>query len=239
MMNLNSNHLVDLIHQVEYDILPIGVQLRPLQLEAVIAALKSENSIISMATGAGKTYVFLVASEAFARFREKRTLTIVLSPLIALLDQQVQNHPDKEAMIVNEDSIAEDLYDSVKLNFHLKYLYMCPETLASKFTKVLSKLVKEDDLDGMIIVDEAHLIATCDDSFRQSYAELPKYIPSSVKLLMLSGTFTVNVLLEIDIRFKSYRPLTTANCTIVHGNIDRSDLVYCTKKLILIKIFIL
>jgi superfamily II DNA helicase RecQ len=231
MMNLNSNDLRILVQQVASEILPDNIQLRPLQLNAVIAALESDNSIISMATGAGKTFVYLVASETLTRLREKRTVTIILSPLIALLKQQAGNHPDKEAMVVGENSIADDVYALVKSEIDLKYLYMCPETYTSKFCEVVKKLTKDDDLLGMIIIDEGHLIGTCDENFRPSYPQIAKYIPSCVKLLMLSGTFTMDVLQNIKDNFQSYRPLTITNCTTVHGVIDRPELVYLTLKM--------
>jgi ATP-dependent DNA helicase RecQ len=225
-MNMNQDELRALVQKVAIDIMPLNLQLRPLQIDAIMAILQNENAIISMATGGGKTYVFLVASEALKRLRNKDTVTIILSPLIALTNQQVLEHPPGEAMVCNENSNADDVYALIKSEKNLKYLYMCPETFTSKFTEVVKKLTKDDDLLAMIVIDESHLIATCHEDFRPSYTRISKYIPSCVKLLMLSGTLTMSVLQNIKDNFQPYRPLNLTNGTEVHGMIDQPDLVY-------------
>jgi superfamily II DNA helicase RecQ len=70
----------------------------------------------------------------------------------------------------------------------LKFIYLCPESF-THFGKLMEHLI-EKALIGVFVVDEAHLITTCE--FRPCYRELPSQIPNDVKLMMLSGTIHDN-----------------------------------------------
>lgn len=139
---------------------------RPLQEEAISKVLKKEDALVIMPTGGGKSLIYQIPALVFDG------LTIVVSPLISLMKDQVEQlrQFDIPALFLNS-SLTEDeyRYNVQRLkNKEVKMLYLAPETLLMPKTRTL--------LDGMNVdcftIDEAHCISEWGHDFRPEYRRL-------------------------------------------------------------------
>lgn len=132
---------------------------------------------VTAPTGAGKSVMFQVPAIYLAENYE--LLTIVVSPLIGLMNDQVSNLEKKKykgAKTINSDispiikeEILEDIVDG-----KLHILYLSPETLLARSS--IDQLIGKDRKIGMIIIDEAHIVTTWGKQFRPDYWYLGEHI---------------------------------------------------------------
>jgi ATP-dependent DNA helicase RecQ len=152
-------------------------KFRPLQKEIINAILNKNDSLVIMPTGGGKSLCFQIPALIF------KGLTIVISPLISLMKDQVQQLTEVgvKAVFLNSSLSIEEYANNVELirNNQVKLLYVAPETLT--MPKTLS-LLATIDVD-CITVDEAHCISEWGHDFRPEYrtiAEVKQNFPDSV-----------------------------------------------------------
>jgi ATP-dependent DNA helicase RecQ len=166
---------------------------RPMQEEIISAVLEGKDALALLPTGGGKSVCFQVPALAMPG------ICLVISPLIALMKDQVENLRAKgiNAMSIvsgmnrREIDIALDncIYGDVK------FLYMSPERLLSELVQERIKYMKVN----LIAVDEAHCISQWGYDFRPSYlhiAELRNLHPQ-VPILALTATATASVRVDI------------------------------------------
>lgn len=151
---------------------------RPKQLEAICSIMDGNDTFVLMPTGGGKSLTFQLPAEVM--HRTTRMITLIVGPLIALMNDQEQAMKKKGMKVVmfygNKDGEEDDvgrenqLYDLV---FDRKngpaVVYATPEKIHknSRFRQCLSRLHREKRL-FMIAVDEAHVIASWGRTFRES-----------------------------------------------------------------------
>jgi ATP-dependent DNA helicase RecQ len=150
-------------------------------------------------------------------------LTIVISPLISLMKDQVDALKTSSipSAFLNS-SLSKDEYMKVMRdlrNGNLKLLYIAPERLLNaKFTNFLSTLKI-----GMVAVDEAHCISQWGHDFRKSYLEIPKFIVSlnqDIQITAFTATATPRVKEDI------INLLEMRNPKVFVGGFDRKNLFF-------------
>ena len=104
-------------------------------------------------------------------------LTIVITPLISLMNDQVENIASmtNKAATINSDNTPADretIRNKIKSN-KISILYISPETLLSNTD--ISNLIGEREI-GLLVVDESHIVATWGKSFRPDYWYLGDFI---------------------------------------------------------------
>src|ERR1700710_2473478 len=176
---------------------------RPMQEEIIQSVLEGKDTLALMPTGGGKSICFQVPALA------KEGICIVVSPLIALMKDQVENLKAKgiEAVSIvsgmnrREVDIALDncIYGPIK------FLYLSPERLLSDLVRERIKYMRVN----LIAVDEAHCISQWGYDFRPPYlpiADLREHHPD-VPVLALTATATAEVREDIQqkLRFKNAR----------------------------------
>ncbi|MCW3085286.1 MAG: ATP-dependent helicase RecQ [Bacteroidetes bacterium] len=169
-------------------------QFRPLQEEIIQSVLNGTDTLALLPTGGGKSICFQVPALA------KDGICIVVSPLIALMKDQVENLVSKgikaiaitSAMHKREIDIALDNC----VHGNIKFLYLSPERLQTEIVRV--RLLKMNV--NLIAIDESHCISQWGYDFRPSYlkiAELRELLPK-VTVLALTATATADVVKDIQ-----------------------------------------
>lgn len=166
---------------------------RPLQEEIIEAILKDQDVLALLPTGGGKSICFQVPAMA------KPGLCLVISPLIALMKDQVENLRKKNitAFAIYSGMSRKEVINTlhVAADSNCKFLYVSPERLETKlFLEYLPSL----DI-KLIAVDEAHCISQWGYDFRPPYlriAELRKELPD-VPILALTASATPDVQKDI------------------------------------------
>jgi len=166
---------------------------RPMQERIVRAVLDGRDTLALLPTGGGKSLCFQVPALAMGK------LCLVVSPLIALMKDQVANLRERgiaARAIVSGMSYAEidNALESAAVG-KLAFLYVSPERLGSDlFLARLPRLPL-----GLIAVDEAHCVSQWGYDFRPSYlqvGELREKVPG-VPVLALTATATAAVARDI------------------------------------------
>jgi ATP-dependent DNA helicase RecQ len=166
---------------------------RQLQPEIIQNVLNKKDSLVVMPTGGGKSICYQIPALIF------EGITIVVSPLISLMKDQVEQLRQlgvKTAML--NSSLSPDDYrynvENVK-SIKAKLLYIAPESLLKDEIINLLKSIRVD----CITVDEAHCISEWGHDFRKEYRQLGKFrtiFPSAV-CIGLTATATPRVQSDI------------------------------------------
>lgn len=173
---------------------------RPAQEEIISAALEGKNTVALLPTGGGKSLCFQIPAIA------KEGICIVVSPLIALMQDQVNNLKLKgfKAMsLAGRFSFNElDILLDNCIHGNYKFLYISPERLQNDLVKARIARMNVN----FIVVDEAHCVSQWGHDFRPAYLKIPmlKEIQPDAVWMALTATATPQVLkdmlklLEID-----------------------------------------
>jgi ATP-dependent DNA helicase RecQ len=189
---------------------------RPLQEDIILSVLEGNDTLALLPTGGGKSICFQVPAMA------KDGICIVISPLIALMKDQVENLKKRGIAAVSVISgMKKDEIDITLDNCifgKIKFLYVSPERLASDIFIERVQRMKVN----LIAVDEAHCISQWGYDFRPAYlkiAEIRKLIPD-VPVLALTATATRTV--EEDIQ----KRLEFRKTCVFRKSFERKNLSY-------------
>ena len=190
---------------------------RPAQEAPIASLLRNEDVIGIMPTGAGKSICFQIPALC------KSGLTIVFSPLISLMKDQVdgllvQNIP---AALINS-TLTQAEFNKTMYEVRsgkIKLLYIAPERLGSNFfCNVLRALPI-----AQVIVDEAHCISEWGHDFRPSYRLIGEWLNSLPKRPIV-GAFTATATKYVENDIKKLLGLDKANVYVT--GFDRPNLSF-------------
>ena len=137
---------------------------------------ESRDVFVTAPTGSGKSVIFQIPAIYLAEKYD--LLTIVVSPLIGLMNDQVSNLERKNyrgAKTINSDIspiVKEEILQNVAEG-KLHVLYLSPETLLARSS--VEQLIGDRTI-GMIVIDEAHIVTTWGKQFRPDYWYLGEHI---------------------------------------------------------------
>jgi ATP-dependent DNA helicase RecQ len=149
---------------------------RPPQGEIIANILAHKDSLVVLATGGGKSICFQLPALL------KSGLTLVISPLLALMEDQVMDLKKRQLPAATlHSSMTPSDRRQVLNNLHkLRLLYLSPETLLS--APVWEKLSDPQLQIVGLMLDEAHCLVNWGDSFRPAYRRLGAVRPALQKL---------------------------------------------------------
>ncbi len=193
---------------------------RPLQAEAIRVAITGRDLVVLLPTGSGKSICYQVP--ALVARRRGGGVTLVVSPLIALMQDQVDALAGAgvRAAALNSAQSAEDQRDVIR-RLHedaLDLLYVSPERLATpSFRRLVSKLSV-----ALIAIDEAHCVSQWGHDFRPDYLEIGALRELvDAPLIALTATATPRVVDEIRTRLGLPK-----DAPVVRGNFSRDNLAF-------------
>jgi ATP-dependent DNA helicase RecQ len=169
---------------------------RPVQEDIINAVLSGKDTLALLPTGGGKSICFQVPGMML------EGVTLVITPLIALMKDQVENLRKRginaEAIYSGMSPREIDLAINHVYHGTVKFLYLSPERLLTqRFLELIPSLKI-----GLIAVDEAHCISQWGYDFRPPYlriAEIRQLLPG-VPILALTATATRTVVNDIQLK---------------------------------------
>lgn len=193
---------------------------RPLQEDIVDSVIYGHDTLAILPTGGGKSICFQVPGTAL------EGVTIVISPLIALMQDQVNNLEKRgiraslitSSMSYREIDIA---LDNARFG-NTKFLYTSPERLKSELFKERFKRMNV----GLIAIDEAHCISEWGHDFRPAYREISairQYHPET-PIIALTASATSKVQADIVEQLKLKHPKKYI------GTLKRENLHYAVRE---------
>lgn len=169
-------------------------QFRPLQEECIQLVLEKKDTLLIMPTGGGKSLCYQIPALIF------EGLTVVISPLISLMQDQVSQ---LKALGISAEILNSSLeWDEYKMNLTLikagevKVLFLAPETLMKEGILDLLSSVNVDCL----TIDEAHCISEWGHDFRPEYRKIAEVRKRFSKAVCLAMTATATPRVREDIR---------------------------------------
>ncbi|GAA4271880.1 ATP-dependent DNA helicase RecQ [Aquimarina gracilis] len=172
---------------------------KPLQEEIINAVLEGEDTFALLPTGGGKSICFQVPAMT------KEGICIVISPLIALMQDQVKNLQEKGIKAIALTSgIRYNELDTLLDNCiygNYKFLYLSPERLQQD---IVQERLKQMNI-NLIAIDEAHCISQWGNDFRPSYKkikvlrELHPYVPMIALTASATKPVVDDIITELDL----------------------------------------
>lgn len=177
---------------------------RPLQLEIIKNLLAGKDTLAIMPTGGGKSLCYQIPALIF------KGITIVVSPLISLMQDQVSSLKENgvPAEFLNSSLEFSEYLETVKKlkNGEIKIVYVSPEGLASD--KMMGIFHECSMPINCITIDEAHCVSEWGHDFRPDYLSISnvrRHFPNAV-CLALTATATASVQQDIIKNLQLYRP---------------------------------
>lgn len=202
---------------------------RPLQQEIINSVLEGHDTLALLPTGGGKSLCFQIPALV------KQCLCLVITPLIALMRDQIENLRKRDiraaaiysGMTYEQQRIA---LDNCQFGPY-RFLYVSPERLESAdFRKRLAQLPI-----GLVAVDEAHCVCEWGYDFRPSYlriAQLWENMPPDkhVPILALTATATQEVQTDIMCKLTNQQsPISNQQWNVFRQSFHRENLRYVVR----------
>ena len=193
---------------------------RDLQEEIITSIGEGKDTLGLMPTGGGKSITFQVPALA------QEGICIVITPLIALMKDQVQNLRKRGimALAVYSGMTRQEILTALEncIFGDYKFLYISPERVDTEIFRTKLKAMKV----SMITVDESHCISQWGYDFRPAYlkiAEIRELLPG-VPVLALTATATPEVVKDIQNRLNFHEG------NVFRMSFERKNLAYIVRK---------
>jgi len=194
-------------------------QFRPLQAEIIESVLNGQDTLALLPTGSGKSICYQVPALV------KEGITLVVSPLIALMQDQVSRLKKQGIMAasihagMNFSQVKQTLDNMLHGPF--KLLFVSPERLQ---TDLFQEYLPELDI-NLIAIDEAHCISQWGHDFRPDYLKIAtvREIFPAIPVLALTASATPEVQEDILLQLKLKQPV------VFRQSFERANIFYEVK----------
>jgi ATP-dependent DNA helicase RecQ len=192
---------------------------RPKQEDVIRSVMDGRDTLALMPTGGGKSVTFQVPAMA------QEGICVVITPLIALMKDQVENLKKRHIKAVavysglTQREIDIELTNCIYGGY--KFLYVSPERLS---TDIFRARVREMKV-NLIAVDEAHCISQWGYDFRPAYLEIANFreLLPDTPVLALTATATPAVVKDIQTQLRFAKP------NVLQTSFERKNLVYLVR----------
>lgn len=231
---------------------------RPNQLEAITSTLIGKDVFVLMPTGGGKSLCYQLP--ALIKSGKTRGVTIVVSPLISLMQDQVQHllAKDIKAGMISSKGTHDEKKATLDLfrNCLLDLVYLSPEMINSsqQIQRIITTLYNNNQL-ARVVVDEAHCVSSWGHDFRPDYKGMNIFKRNYPRVPIMALTATANDKVRMDIvhhlqmenpellkqsfnrtnlfyeiKWKSANFLESIKDYIVKNHKDKTGIIYCHSK---------
>jgi bloom syndrome protein len=172
------------------------------QLNAINATLSGDDVFVLMPTGGGKSLCYQLP--AIINSGVTSGVTVVISPLISLMEDQIShlNAKNIHATMLNSKMSADERRHAFNLFIGgmLSLMYLSPEMISKsgQCRRAISKLYKDSKL-ARIVIDEAHCVSSWGHDFRPDYKELKFFKSEYPDIPIMALTATANEIVRADI----------------------------------------
>lgn len=185
------------------------------QQEIIFNIMRRRDSLAIMPTGGGKSVCYQIPAAIFSG------ITLVISPLISLMKDQVDNVNDIgiNAEYINSTQSLDEIKNIFDACYrgHVKLLYIAPERLENDyFIRMLRKLTI-----SQVAVDEAHCVSMWGHDFRKSYTNIAPFIRSLHNRPIVTA-FTATA--TVEVRKDIIKLLELSNPYMYLGSFNRDNL---------------
>ena len=177
-------------------------RLKDIQKDAITAVLNNKDTFVQVPTGYGKSLIYQVLPYCFDFLyddKEKKNMVIIVSPLKALLDDQIDSLQKCGCSVLNvKDTTKEEVDDIKKAKYN--FIYTTPESIVNNST--WKEILMSDYFQKhckVVVVDEAHCLIKW-AKFRNDYQkinEVSSLLPRAT-ILALTATITSNGITKIS-----------------------------------------
>ena len=192
------------------------------QSDIIEAILQGQDALAIMPTGAGKSVCYQVPAMLLSG------ITIVISPLISLMQDQVKslNEAGINAAYINSTLSEQQMYKALDYAAQGKYkiIYVAPERLE---TMSFMTFAQKADI-SMVTIDEAHCISQWGQDFRPSYLKIVDFIDSLPERPVVSA-FTATATSEVKTDIECILKLKSPKLVVT--GFDRKNLYYSVEHL--------
>ncbi|MDR1238577.1 MAG: DNA helicase RecQ [Treponema sp.] len=200
-------------------------QFRPGQEEVIDAVLAGRDVLAVMPTGAGKSLCYQIPALLL------EGLTLVISPLISLMKDQVKalEAAGVSAAFLNSSlsphEYAETIFRAARGDY--KILYIAPERLRKGFPPQLAESSPASPGISLVVIDEAHCVSQWGHDFRPSYLEITAFI-RQLEQRPITAAFTATATGKVKDDIK--RILSLHDPYVLTTGFDRSNLYFEVQK---------
>ena len=199
------------------------------QEEAINATLSGKDVFVLMPTGGGKSLCYQLP--AIVNSGSTHGTTVVISPLISLMQDQIEHLLSKniKASMFSSKGTADERRQTFNLFIHglLDIIYISPEMISAsqQCKRAIQKLYENKKL-ARVVVDEAHCVSNWGHDFRPDYKELKMFKRAYPDIPMMALTATASKQVIMDI----IHNLELNNPVFLKQSFNRTNLFYEVRK---------
>jgi len=199
------------------------------QIGAINATLQGKDVFVLMPTGGGKSLCYQLPS--LISSGTTRGVTVVISPLLSLMEDQVQHLRDLniQAYVINSETHQDerraifDAFQEPNVQDFVQLLYVTPEMLSKSqaIVNAFSRLYNRGQL-ARLVVDEAHCVSQWGHDFRPDYKAIGDVRRQFPKLPVIALTATATENVKVDVMHN----LGIDGCEVFLRSFNRPNLYY-------------